>query len=227
MVKVTVAKSTGTQSYEVPQDAAVTIQEALHYIKENLDPGLEFDSGCRSGVCGCCGVRVNEREKLACQSRLEEQVRIEPLRYHEVIKDLRVKRHEETLGECYLHEYSQEKITGEDAHKIELQSDCILCGSCYSACPVYEVNKSFLGPFALTRVLKYVEDRKEADKKSFIDGIQTNGVWDCTLCGECSAVCPQGISSKDDINVLRAKSVQAGYSDPNFQTMDFGFNPGF
>jgi len=109
----------------------------------------------------------------------------------------------------------------------EVQSDCILCGSCYSACPVYAVNEEFLGPpFALTRTWRYVSDRREEDEKSKIETIQTNGVWDCTLCNECTMVCPQGISPKSDIEKLRSKSAMAGYSDPNFAN-SFGGGFGF
>jgi len=64
---------------------------------------------------------------------------------------------------------------------IDIQSNCILCHSCFSSCPVYEVNPDFLGPFALTRAFRYINDKKESDVKEHIDSIQTNGVWDCTL----------------------------------------------
>jgi fumarate reductase iron-sulfur subunit len=56
------------------------------------------------------------------------------------------------------------------------------------------------------------------------------------LCGECTIACPQGIDPKNDIMMLRMKSVQAGYSDPTFENGgdmfggdDFlgGFNPDF
>jgi fumarate reductase iron-sulfur subunit len=40
-------------------------------------------------------------------------------------------------------------------------------------------------------------------------------------------VCPQGISSKADIEKLRAKSSQFGYMDPNFGSFGGGFDGGF
>jgi len=49
-------------------------------------------------------------------------------------------------------------------------------------------------------------------------------VWDCTLCNECSVVCPQGISSKADIEKLRMKSSQQGYMDPNFGSFGGGLS---
>ncbi|RUM65717.1 MAG: succinate dehydrogenase, partial [Sulfurospirillum sp.] len=82
----------------------------------------------------------------------------------------------------------------------------------------------------LTRAYRYVSDTRLEDSKTIIDKVQTKGVWDCTLCGECTAVCPQGIDPKNDILMLRAKSVQAGYSDPTFSSggddfLSGGFDP--
>ena len=67
---------------------------------------------------------------------------------------------------------------------------------------------------------------REGETKEKIDTIQTNGVWDCTLCNGCTVVCPQGISSKADIEKLRVKSTIAGYSDPSF-AQEFGGGFGF
>ena len=125
------------------------------------------------------------------------------------------------------------KVAQEDVKKIDLQSNCILCNSCYSSCPVYEVNKEFLGPFALTRAIRYVNDKKLVNKATILDSIQTNGIWDCTLCSACTLVCPQGIDPKADIMQLQNISVQNGYLNPYTQNLDFnsfevdfgGFNP--
>ena len=73
-----------------------------------------------------------------------------------------------------------------------------------------------------------MSDKRENDEKEKIDTIQTDGVWACTLCNECTLVCPQNISSKTDIEKLRSKSAMAGYSDPNFASFDsFGGGFGF
>jgi fumarate reductase iron-sulfur subunit len=125
-------------------------------------------------------------------------------------------------------EASHEGYVSEEAMRgIETQSDCILCSSCYSACPVYAVNPEFIGPFALTRVWRYVNDTREENSDAKIAAIQTNGIWDCTLCGECVPVCPQNIAPAQDIRMLRSKSGSLGYQDPNMASMfggglDFG-----
>ena len=230
-MKVTIKREYDFIEYDVDMQDA-TLLELLNTIKTEQDSTLAYSSGCRSSICGSCAVRVNDKEVLSCSYKVQDGDRIEPLKNMLVLRDLVVdmERALETnaRAKTWLQSYNSEaKLNHEDEKINELQSDCILCASCYSACPVYAVNPEFLGPFALTGVWKYVSDKREADAKEKIDTIQTNGVWDCTLCNECTVVCPQGISSKADIEKLRAKSSQQGYMDPNFGSFGGGFDSGF
>ncbi len=213
--------------YEVDMQDA-TLLAVLGEIKTNQDPSLTYASGCRSSVCGSCSMRVNGKEVLACGYKVQDGDLIEPLKNVPVIRDLVVDMDKaynfNFKAKAWINPQSVTSPVSQEKEKInEVQSDCILCGSCYSACPVYAVNEEFLGPFSLTRVWKYVSDIRENDSKEKIDTIQNNGVWDCTLCNECTLVCPQGISSKADIEKLRSKSVMAGYSDPSFSNFGGGF----
>jgi len=206
----------------------VTLLEFLKIIKTTQDSTLSFSSGCRSGVCGSCAVRVNGKEVLACSHKVKDQDIIEPLRNSEILRDLVV-----NMDQAYSFNQKAKAWQSKDAKNIlltpenekinEIQSDCIMCSSCYSACPVYAVNQDFLGPFSLTRVWRYVSDTRELTPEDKINTIQTNGVWDCTLCNECTIVCPQGISSKADIEKLRARSAMQGYSDPNMASFGLSF----
>ena len=224
------------QQYEVPLEEC-TLLEALYYIKAHVDATLTFNSGCRSEVCGSCAVRVNGREELACGYKPKEGDVIEPLSKTEILKDLVVdhQKAQETLTrvKSWLDKpATPESMQPEDEKRIEKQTDCILCASCYSACPVLEVDGAFLGPFALTRAWRYTSDTRCKDPKSRIDAVQEKGIWDCTLCGECTAVCPQGIDPKTDIMMLRSQSAQYGYTDPSFagggdDMFGGGFDPGF
>jgi len=216
--------------FGVPEERT-TLLNALYYIKNQTDNTLTFSSSCRSGVCGTCAVRVNGKEVLACSYNFEEDDLIEPLAYHEVQRDLKVNKQKvrETLkaSTAWLQSSQEVAITEEQVTLTEKQTDCILCDSCYSSCPVLEVNPDFMGPFALTRAYRYTADPREGNIQSIIDNIQSNGIWDCTLCGNCTEVCPQGIDPKMDITLLRGTASQFGYTDPNFQAMDFGFGGGF
>lgn len=221
-MEITVLRGEEAQTYNVELENA-TLLTILNHIKTKIDPTLTYSHGCRSGVCGSCAVRVNEREQLMCEYKPSDGDLIEPIRNARVIRDLVVDS--SMVDECnraalaWSELPKEEGVSAEEMERIETQSDCILCTSCFSACPVYAVNPNFMGPFALTRVWRYVNDPREEDASNKIAAIQTNGVWDCTLCGACVPVCPQGIAPKQDITMLRTKSVMMGYSDP---TMNFG-----
>ena len=226
-MKVTIKREDKFVVYEVDIIGA-TLLELLGHIKTKIDNTLSFSSGCRSSVCGSCSMRVNEREVLACSYKVQDGDSIEPLKNVPILRDLVVDMDASyafnAKAKAWLTQGQNSVSLDHEDEKInEVQSDCILCGSCYSACPVYAVKPDFLGPFALTRVWKYVSDKREDGIAEKVDNIQTNGVWDCTLCNECTLVCPQNISSKADIEKLRMKSAQYGFMDPNFASFGGGF----
>ncbi len=235
-MKIDIKRDAQVVSYElVSQD--LTLLELLSHIKIEIDSSLTFSSGCRSGVCGSCAMRVNGKEVLACAYKPQNGDLIEPLRYAPVLRDLVVDMDQalafNKIAKAWglptkksLHLHGTLYVSQKDAEVNELQSDCILCGACYSACPVYTVNSEFIGPFALTRAWRYVSDVREADIAQTILAVQTKGIYDCTLCNECVPVCPQGIAPKQDIVMLRNKSGVMGYMDPNFAASFGGFDLG-
>ncbi len=230
-MQLTIQRDKEQETFTLSATKVTTLLAALYEIKSKLDPTLTFDAGCRSGICGSCAVLVNGKEQLACSYPWQEGDHIEPLRYHPVLRDLKVdktKAHE-TLTKIHIPKSGL--FSSPDPKKVERQSSCILCDSCYSACPVLEVNPDFLGPFALTKAWRYTTDsgHPQGDAPT-LEAIQKNGIWDCTLCGECTIACPQGIDPKTDIMMLRGESGKAGFSDPNFASQSFGspdFGGGF
>jgi fumarate reductase iron-sulfur subunit len=219
MMKIVIKRDEEFVEYEHSLQGA-TLLQVLDAIKTKQDQTLAFSSGCRSSVCGSCAMRVNGKEVLACSYKVQDGDSVEPLRNSQVLRDLVVDMDGayafNAKAKAWLSAESKDKSLSQEDTKInELQSDCILCSACYSACPVYAVNPEFLGPFALTRVWKYVGDKREESQEIKIETIQSSGVWDCTLCNECTLVCPQNISSKADIEKLRMKSAQYGFMDPN------------
>lgn len=229
-IKVLRSNSTEPQSYNVELEG-VTLLTVLNHIKTKLDSTLTYSHGCRSGVCGSCAVRVNGREQLMCEYKPNEGDTIEPIRNARVIRDLVVDSSSiarfNSLASAWSEESREGNISEEEMNSIQTQSDCILCSSCMSACPVYAINPDFIGPFALTRVWRYVSDAREIFSDAKISAVQTNGIWDCTLCGECVPVCPQNIAPAQDIRMLRTKSGMMGHQDPNMASMfggglDFG-----
>lgn len=227
-MKIDIKREQGFISYEL-QNNDFTLLELLSYIKTEIDSSLAFSSGCRSGVCGSCAMRVNGKEVLACAYKPSDGDIIEPLRYAPLLRDLVVDMDKvyafNKIAKAWGLPTSQSlHVSQKDAEFNELQSDCILCGACYSACPVYAVNPEFIGPFALTRAWRYVSDVRQEEIKQTLEAVQIKGIYDCTLCNECVPVCPQGIAPKQDIVMLRNKSGIMGYMDPNFASSFSGFD---
>ncbi len=227
-MKIQIKRLNKVSVFEVKK---TNLLQALIEIKSYQDNSLSFRCGCKSGVCGSCAVRVNGTEKLACKTKIEENDLIEAIKNLPIIKDLVVDVSHETLlikkANLNIEEKNNETISQEDIKRIDLQSNCILCNICYSACPVFDVNEEFLGPFALSRALRYVNDKKLSNKINVLDSVQTNGIWNCILCGACTLVCPQSIDSKADIMELRNISIQNNYSDPTINNFDLSFNDDF
>ena len=229
-MRLNIVRDTKTIHYDVSVKD-VTLLEMLTEIKTTQDATLSFASDCRSSVCGSCAMRVNGKEVLACTYKPQSGDTVEPLKNVPLIRDLVVDMEKalsfnKVAKNWAISANELPVVSPESAALNEVQSDCILCGACYSACPVYAVNPEFIGPFALTRSWRYVNDVREDDVAGKIAAVQTNGIWDCTLCGECVPVCPQGIAPKTDIDMLRNKSNVMGYMDPKYASfgggLDFG-----
>lgn len=223
------------------EEKITNLLDILNNVKKYKNQSLSYKYGCKSGICGSCSVRVNGVETLACTSNVKDNDVILPLKNLTIIKDLVVDntniQHKLLQSKSQLDTISNTNINQSNVDKIDIQSNCILCNSCFSSCPVLEVNNDFIGPFALTRAFRYINDVKEQSKVSKLDAIQTSGIWDCTLCGACDLVCPSNIPIKNDIIALQNLSVQSGYENPAFSSnssfddgfdnndFSFGFNP--
>ena len=80
------------QLFTIPTKRGMTILDGLIYIKENLDGTLAFRTSCRMGICGSCGMLVNNYPHLACHTQIEEFrpdiITLKPLPNLAIIKDL-------------------------------------------------------------------------------------------------------------------------------------------
>jgi fumarate reductase iron-sulfur subunit len=196
------------QTFEVPLRADWMVLDALNYVKDNLDGSLTFRWSCRMGICGSCGMMVNGVAKLTCETLISQfapgPVRIEPLEHFPIVKDLVIDmdvfmeklqkvrpwiiRKDERLP---LREFLQTPAQLETFHQYSL---CINCMLCYAACPVFGLDQQFVGPAALALAERYNLDSRDQGATERTDELsQHDGIWDCTVVGECSTVCPKGV----------------------------------
>ena len=73
-------------------------------------------------------------------------------------------------------------------------SMCINCMLCYAACPVYGLEPTFVGPAAIALAQRYNLDNRDQGNKQRLEVLsEDNGIFECTLVGECSVVCPKDV----------------------------------
>jgi succinate dehydrogenase/fumarate reductase iron-sulfur protein len=228
IIKRQVDKELFESTYEVDL-VGKTLLEIMQYIKEELDSSFSFRHQCGSGICGSCSINVNGIATRSCTyiPTNEETLLLEPLLGFSVIRDLIIDEsillNHQKSSQSFLHTYDKSSVTTpSEMNKYHLQSECIKCNACYSACPVFQTNPEFLGPLLLTKSWRYFSDIREHEYKSHIENIQKT-LWDCILCGDCIPVCPQGISPKADITFLQAKSSANGFSNPNANAFGSSF----
>jgi len=212
------------ESFEVPLRDDWVVLDALNYIKDEIDGTLSYRWSCRMGVCGSCGMMVNGEPKLTCASFLTHYrpgpIRVEPLRYFPVIRDLVVEitdflgklesvkpwiiRNEETQPESG--EYLQ---TPDQLEEFKQFSMCINCLLCYAACPVFGLDQHFVGPAAIALAQRYNQDSRDEGSKERMEILsQHEGIWGCTFVGECSKACPKNVDPAGAIQQYKLAAVQ-------------------
>jgi succinate dehydrogenase / fumarate reductase iron-sulfur subunit len=213
------------ESFEVAYHAGMTVLDGLWKLKETQAPGLAWRSSCRMGVCGSCGMLINGKPGLACNTQISElgtsSVAVAPLPNFAIVRDLvpdlapMFARHQE-LKPFIIRDDVQEREnpTGEffqSAHELEtyLQfSYCIKCGSCMAACPTYATDPEYSGPMPLAQAHRYNSDTRDDGfaerKEALADG---RGPWRCHYAGECSRVCPKGVDPAKAIQLMKRELV--------------------
>ncbi|MEA5535732.1 succinate dehydrogenase/fumarate reductase iron-sulfur subunit [Crocosphaera sp. XPORK-15E] len=217
------------QSYPLEVQPGNTILECLNRIKWEQDGGLAFRKNCRNTICGSCSMRINGRSALACKQNVAQElemlpqshqqdlptITITPLGNLPVIKDLVVdmSRFWDNLEKVDPYVSTQgRKIpekeflqTPQERSRLDQTGNCIMCGACYSECNAITVNPEFVGPHALAKAQRMVADSRDTEIETRLDHYSqgTQGVWGCTRCYFCNAVCPMEVAPMDQISRLK------------------------
>lgn len=213
--------------YDVETDRFTTVLDGLLRVKSTKDPTLSMRYSCRMGICGSCGMVVNGKPSLACETNVwdnakNDELEVSPMLGHPLLKDLVTdfddffERHvlvnpylfRNDLREKYhpVKEYPQSK---EQLHEYLPFSYCIMCGLCLDACPVVNMNPEFIGPQALSQAYRYYADSRDEKGAERLKGVDIlKGVWDCEFAGSCSEVCPKGVDPAFAIQLLKTDIIK-------------------
>jgi succinate dehydrogenase / fumarate reductase iron-sulfur subunit len=216
------------QQYRVDLADHATVLDALIQVREYVDGSLALRCSCRSAICGSCAMRINDKMRLACNTKVAtlakhegDEITVEPMGNMPVIKDLvvdmevhwsRVRQVEPWLQPTGP-EPEREYLVSNDA-MLDLAGvmNCIHCGACVGACPVLAIDEHFIAPAALAKAYRFVGDPRDgmhAERLEMLSKV-AGGIWDCTRCNFCVEVCPKDVRPMDRIMQLRELAVEAG-----------------
>jgi len=216
------------REYTVPPGEASTVLEALLYAKAYVDHSIAVRFSCRMSSCGSCGMKIDGKPKLACETNLSglgSEITVQPMDNFPIVRDLVVDlegfftHHREMMPHLERSDVGeQEHPTGEYIMKpeeldaIQQFTYCIKCGLCSSACPTSSTDALFPGPQALAQEYRYLMDPRDeagAERLELVDN--AHGVWRCHFAGSYSHVCPKGVVPALGIQLLK-RHVMSGKS---------------
>ena len=225
-----------SERYSVPYAHDTSVLDGLLYIKDRIDGSLTFRWSCRMAICGSCGKMLDGQPRLSCKTFLRDYapgpVHIEALHHFPVVKDLVVDqsgfldklrdartwlvRHDERPLSDGPHPQTPRQLA-----RFASTSACINCMLCYAACPQYGLEPDFAGPALLALVDRYNTDSRDQGRAERMPLINAeDGVWSCTLVGNCSAVCPKDVDPAAAINRNKLESTKDYFR--HFLKLGFG-----
>lgn len=211
----------GFRTYTVLANEHMSFLEMLDFLNEDLiakgEEPVEFDSDCREGICGSCGMVIDGvahgpwQGAATCQVHMRhyregDTITIEPFRAKgfPVIKDLVVDRSafdRIMIAGGYI---SVNTGAPPDGNAIPIPQDkaeramdfaaCIGCGACVAACPNSSASLFTGAKIAQFALLPQGEPERKRRARRMIGQMEQEGFGDCSNYAECEAVCPKEIS---------------------------------
>ena len=214
--------------------------EMLDVVNEKLiasgQEAIAFDSDCREGICGACGLVINgvphgpNRGATTCQLHMRsfrngDEITIEPWRAKAfpVIKDLIVDRSAMDRIMAAGGFISFNTGGAPDGNAIPIPKDvaetamdsaqCIQCGACVAACKNAAAHLFTSAKISHLALLPQGQPERYRRVVRMVDQMDAEGFGNCSNEGECEAVCPKEITLANiaamNREYLRAKLFRA------------------
>jgi succinate dehydrogenase / fumarate reductase iron-sulfur subunit len=178
--------------HAVELDGSNSVLDAILKIRDEVDGSVGIRCSCQQAICGSCGVRMNGKPGLACNTHLDEAaarghgegwnapsggesqvIEVEPMGNMPVIRDLIVDMdavHWKKIQRVTPYLINKEPVPDreyivphENMVDVTQTMACIQCGACVSDCLSMEIDPGFIGPAALAKAYRFVGDPRDAE----------------------------------------------------------------
>lgn len=221
-----------------PEMSLLELLDRLNHqlVEEARDP-VAFESDCREGICGACGITVDgdphgpRQNTPSCHQRLSsfrdgQRITLEPLRSaaFPVIRDLVVDR---TALDAIIVAGGHVAIPSGSAPEADAllvphqraeqaldMAACIGCGACVAACPNGSAHLFVGSKLAHLSLLPTGKQERGKRTRSMLEEMEQD-FGPCSMYGECAKVCPAGIplTAIAAVNKERLRSFFRGKAD--------------
>jgi succinate dehydrogenase / fumarate reductase iron-sulfur subunit len=210
------------QTYPVedvsPDQSFLEMLDELNFkLIEKGDEPISFESDCREGICGCCGLMINgqahgpQKGTTTCELYMRhfddgQTITVEPWRAKAfpVVKDLIVDRtsfDQVMMAGGYV---SVNTGNAPEANALpvpktnaELAMDaaaCIGCGACVAACPNASAMLFVSAKISQLALLPQGQPERKQRALKMVRTMDALGFGNCTNISECQSACPKEIS---------------------------------
>jgi len=183
-------------------------------IGQGVEP-IAFDSDCREGICGMCGLMINgdahgPLRTTTCQLHMRsfsdgETITIEPWRAKPfpVLRDLIVDRSAYdriiaaggfvSVPTGSAPDGNAIPVPKPDAEQAMDAAACIACGACVAACPNASAMLFTAAKVSHLGHLPQGQPERPLRVRNMVATMDAEGFGGCTNHGECESACPKGI----------------------------------
>jgi len=219
------------EEFELPYRPNMNVISSLMEIRRNpvnakgeKTTPITWDMNCLEEVCGACSMVINGKPRQACSAlvdKLEQPVRLAPMRTFPVVRDLQVDRSRmfDSLKKVKAwipidgtYDLGEGPRMPEKKRQWAYElSKCMTCGVCLEACPNVNSKSDFIGPAPLSQVRLFNAHPTGAmNKDERLEAIMGDGgLANCGNSQNCVQSCPKGIPLTTSIASLnRATTFQ-------------------
>ncbi len=209
------------EEFKVSVSPDASILEMFDELNNNLEKEgkipIAFESDCREGICGTCGLVINghphgnKKHTATCQLHMRsfkdgETIYIEPYRAKAfpVLRDLMVDREGLDIIQQAGGYISFNTGSAPDANAIPISketasfsldaAECIGCGACVAACKNSSAMLFVSAKISQFALLPQGQPERYERVQKMVIAHDESGFGSCTNTYACEAECPKGIS---------------------------------